>query len=184
MSKRKAPDDDKGELPPSAPLPPFKDLRAHLEKLQRDGKLVKLLSKAWDSDDMKRHILTQLGGWASVSNKNEFLKYDWDVQDDEHDSESGIKLYFASNNVQLEGYNSAKNVDPKECSGGCYINCSGGCQECSGAEVFCFNMEKRLDGTTCTRLKVNSYVTCRCGGMRGEDSDHCEEMDYVALPRK
>ena len=39
MSKRKAPDDDaKGEVaPPPPPLPPFEDLRAHLEKLQRTG---------------------------------------------------------------------------------------------------------------------------------------------------
>ena len=185
MSKRKAPDDDDKEGLPPAPLPPFEDLRAHLEKVQEDEKLVDLLGEAWDSDDMRRFILSKLGGWAPVSNSSEYLKYNWDIQDDEYgsdDEESGLKLYFASNNVRLTGYNRAKNVDPKDCSHGCYINYNGGCQECSGDEVYCFNMEKRLDGTT--RLKVQYYVTCRCGGMRGDDSDHCEERDYVALPRK
>ena len=128
---------------------------------------------------MRRFIHSKVGGWASVSDDNEFRKYDWGVHFEEE--ERGIKLHFASNDVQLAGYGTKKKVDPKECSGGCYINYDGGCQECRGEEAFFFNMEKKLDGST--RLKVNSHVTCRCGCMRGEDSDHCEETDFIALPR-
>ena len=181
MSKRKTPDDDdKGGLPPSAaPQPPFENLRAHLEKLQRDGKLVKLLGEAWDSDDMRRFVHSKVGGWAPMSDDNEFRKYDWDVHFEE--DERGIKLHFASNDVQLAGYGTKKKVDAKECSGGVYVNYDGGCQECRGEEAFYFNMEKKLDGTT--RLKVNSYVTCRCGCMRDDDSVHCEETAFIALPR-
>ena len=168
MSKRKAPDDDDKEGLPPAPLPPFEDLRAHLEKVQEDEKLVDLLGEAWDSDDVRRYILSILGGWASVSDDNEFRKHDWDIQDDEYgsdDEESGLKLYFASNNVRLTGYNRAKNVDPKDCSHGCYINYNGGCQECSGDEVYCFNMEKRRTGLPDSRFNITLRADAgACGG--------------------
>ena len=178
MPKRKA-----QEINEEAPLPPFERLRDHLTKLEKKGKLVDLLCEAWDADaDMKRHIVSKLGGWAEVADSSEYLKYDWDiVDDDEHerDDDNGIKLHFASNNVRLGSYSRAKKVDAKECRHGGHSIYGGGCQECRGCEEDLFTMERRLDGAT--RLKVHSYVSCQCGGGRYEDSDHCEEEDYIAV---
>ena len=185
MSKRKAEEiNGSAESSDGAPLPPFERLRDHLTKLQKRGKLVDLLCKAWDADDMKRHIVSKLGGWAKVADSSEYLKYDWDIVDeDEHerDDDRGIKLHFASNDVRLGSYSRAKKVDAKECRHGGHSIYGGGCQECRGCEEYLFTMERRLDGAT--RLKVHSYVSCKCGGGRYEDSDHCEEEDYIAVLR-
>ena len=195
MSKRKTPDDDdKGELAP--PPPPFEDLRAHLEKLQLERKLVDLLGEAWDSDDldgMKRRILRGVGEWAPVSwsDNYKFLKHDWDAhtrngQDRSacrdltgDDKEWPIKLHFASNDVRLVGpyRDSVEEVDAEECKHGIYCNYSasaGG--DCS--EVYRFVMEKRLDGTV--RLVVRYYFGCP-----GEEAqEQPVMMEYVAFPRK
>ena len=179
MSKRKA-----EEVSEGAPSPPFERLRDHLTKLQKSGKLVELLCEAWDAEDMKRHLVAKLGGWAEVADSNEFLKYDWDIEGDgehERDDDKGVKLHFASNNVRLGSYSRAKKVDAKECRHGAYSIYGGGCQECGGCEEYLFTMQKTLSGAK--RLKVHSYVSCRCGGGRYEDSDHCEEEDYIAVPR-
>lgn len=136
---------------------------------------------------MKQKIASKLSGWAPVTGNDEYLKYDWVIVDDEHeddDDEHGIKLDFASNNVRLGNYAAgSKKVDTKECRNGWYIIDDGGCEECRGDENYSFDMERRLeDGSL--RLKVQSYVSCRCGGGRyDEDSDHCEEMYYIAVPR-
>ena len=195
MSKRKAPDDDnKGEVAP--PPPPFEGLRAHLEKLQLEGKLVDLLGEAWDSDDldgMKRRILSGVGGWAPVSRSddNEFLKYDWDVRTrngfersawrhlNKHHKDWAIKLDFASNDVRLDNpyRDNVEKVDANDCKYGIYTNYeAGGGGDCS--EVYRFVMEKRLDGTT--RLVVRYYFGCP-----GEDAqEQPVMMEYVAFPRK
>ena len=113
------------------------------------------------------------GKWSPFIDQDEMLTYNWEIDNNEEDQ---IILNSASNNVQLGSYSGWQNVDAKECGGGAHNISCGGCQECSDSEVYNFKVKSKLNGSM--RLKVNSYVECRCGG---SDCNEIEVTSFIAF---
>lgn len=164
----------------------FDSLDAHLRQLEKDGKLVDCLRAVWEDEGnniiSKSRLVSQMheksNKWASVTDQNEMFQYDWKIEDDDNDDDP-LLLKFASNKIRLGHYSDMVDVDVKELSGGCHIINDGGCEQCSGDEVYSFDMQRTISGKV--RLDVSSYVECRCGG-RDDDSNECERCDYIAYP--